>query len=249
MIKHLSIGIFLSVTLAATAYGYEGEPLDLDLDGIPDQITVSVPDKFSENLNHDAPVNVQINFSSKIKSYEKNFTLSEVYIPNLHVTSWYKNPGYLLFSYTNYSTRDATELNYKIYKWNSQRDELCLYVAVTGMKANQLENERFPSEKHVSIFNDCIGLGGSKLDAEYYSNQEDNDIIMKIAVEKAELYNAPKLSLKTKMYLIKDDSVLIRKHEYSGGVDWFLVEFSSKKETKSIVKWLPGKSIGLILAD
>jgi len=249
--------LFVSLILINNAYVFARDPediyIDLDFDGKPDRITIYYPYGIPEygDENQTVLVGIRVYPSTENKHFDFVLPVELTLFYYLHPYPW--NNNYLLLYLTNTLSRDARSLNYQIYRWDTQEKKLCLYVDVTGVAANQLKNEEYPSFKQVKVFNKCLNMSDSS-PSEDMSNDYwkiNTNITANITEEKAWLYDSPGSSKKTKMYLVKNNQVVIKDYTFSqeDGVDWFLVEYYNDARKKTIIKWVKGKSIGLILSD
>jgi hypothetical protein len=73
---------------------------------------------------------------------------------------------------------------------------------------------------------------------------ERKKITAQLIVDKAWLYNSPNSKDKTKMYLIKNDIVVLKKEQVSGdGLTWFYLVTYQAKNHREITKWLESGAV------
>jgi hypothetical protein len=190
----------------------------LDFDEQSDKVVISeIPFDKRSKSNDDVNIAIHIELSGSNRTYDSILTLPDVYYMNLQMTTW--NNNYILVDMTNRTSRDAAEMYYRIYKWDGAQERLCLYVEVDGVPKNQLKGELFPSEKNAQFFA-CANNNAVE-------QQRNDNVFARVNIQRAALFVFPKVTSRTKMYLIKNDQVKIKEYVYSksDGKDWFLVEY------------------------
>jgi hypothetical protein len=226
---------------------------DLDMDGKPDHVKIKTPNDFLSGLAFKpVPVDIDIDFSATGDHFHETFQISdEVELMYLNVYSWGASlddkPGYLIFDYSPRASRDAAFFSYKIFKWDLEKKKLCLFVEGDGVPPNQLENEKYSSEKNVVLYSGCAGLGDTAKDTNI--SVKDDLVSVKVITDRATLFNSPEESHKSKSYLVKGDTVMIVKYQYFRGKDWYLIKYPRSDGKSPIVKWIEGRSIGLELPN
>jgi hypothetical protein len=229
--------------------------IDLDFDGKPDKVIVSVPQNSSDDYGAERNilVSIRIDFDSRKNGFDDVLPVTSGIVYSLMPHA--SNKNYLGLDFTNRTSRSPVLIISQIYRWNDNASKLCLYAEVTGISRDQLNNEIHPSLKQVKVFDGCMKMADS---SPSWGEDEDNDywkkntnIKVNIVEEKAWLYGSPDLSTKTKMYLIKNDLITIKDYIFSqkNGEDWFLIEFRNTSKNTTIIKWIKAKSIGLVLPD
>jgi len=229
--------------------------IDLDFDGKPDKIVVIAPQNSSDDygVEKNIPVSIRIDFGSGKNSFNSVLPVTSGIVYSL--MPYLSNKNYLGLDFTNRISRSPVFIISQIYRWDVSVGKLCLYAEVTGVSGSQLNNEIYPPLKQVKVFDKCMEMAdsspswGEDEDNGYWKN--NTNIKTSITEERAWLYNSPNSSAKTKMYLIKNDQVVIKNYNFSQkeGKDWFLVEFLNTSKNTSIIKWVKGKSIGLVLPN
>jgi hypothetical protein len=255
LLQFLFVNSCLITCLSVFAKDGHDFNMDIDSDGKPDRVVIAYPNTLPKYEDEDqtVPVNIKIHLSSQSNYFDFTLPVDLSLVYYLHPSAW--NENYLFLSLTNTTSRDAKLLNYQIYRWDNNEKKLCLYVEVTGVAGSQLNNEMYPSLKQVKVFNKCLNMSDSSpalLEEEYNGYWKKNtNITANITEEKAWLYNSPNSTTKTKMYLIKNDKVVIKDYKFSqkDGEDWFLIEFLNTTKNTSIIRWVKGKSIGLALPN
>ncbi|MCL2590674.1 MAG: hypothetical protein FWD67_07320 [Betaproteobacteria bacterium] len=256
MMKNAIVLLFLiNLCLINNLSAHESNNLDIDfdLDGKPDKVTITIPRNSSDDyVNESVPVTIRVDFSSGKRSFEGVLPVESGIVYSM--MPYARKEGYLVLDFTNRSTRDATLIIAQLYRWDADVSKLCLYAEVTGVSGNTLKKEFYPSFKQVAIFNECKSLADSSPHEEDEDNgywKKNTNISVKITEKKAALYDSANFSTKTKMYLIKDDKVIIKNYMFSqkDGTDWFLIEYFNEAKNLLITKWIEGKSIGLVLPN
>ena len=216
---------------------------DFDVDGILDKTFV----KKNEISSNSVLLEVKILFSSGAESVQMSKELDEVQAMNFGIYLWRSVPGIIVLSYTNTSTRQASDFSYAVYKWVREFRKLCLYSQAYGVPPDQLAGEMYDSIRFVRLYDECVGLD-EKAPAEEISDEDyykKSLVFSYISANKARLYNSANDNDKSKMYLIKGDKVKVIDYKYlkSSGTDWFLIEYQAEGKPAPITKWIRGESV------
>jgi hypothetical protein len=234
---------------AYAAGGYSLDlDLDLDLDGKQDHIEINVPE--FRDMNSVLPLKLHITFASSKNVVDQTIPVIGYYLIYFYPGVW--RDHFLKLNFTNTVSRDAAEFFYEIYKWNDDLKRLCRYIKASGIPRNQLARETHASMKNVEIYMDCNpidDLPSQTIDEPDPNFWASSNVHTKVVVDKAYLFNAPGPMSKSKMYLIRGDSVSIKDHRYVKGKDWYRAEYISLSNRPPIVKWIEGRSIGLDLPE
>jgi|GEM_PF-6256418 len=220
---------------------YASDEMDLDVDGVPDVLSVSR----SQKSDDEVVIDLRINYSSKAPSVQMSKTIASEEASYFAFYQWQNAPGTLVLDYTNRGTRQPTDFYYEIYRWVGNLNKLCLHSTSSGISPDQLAGETYDSARFVRLYSDCIGLGEgiparNITDDEYY---QKSSAFAYISANKARLYNSPNDKDKTKMYLIKGDKVKVKKYKYTAGRNWYFVEYQPEGKGQPITKWLRGESV------
>ena len=213
--------------------------IDLDLDGIPDDIVVSeiIPPTSTTDKKS---VHVKITFSTSAAPIDVIVTNFEYFM----AYGRQNMPGYFVFDYTNRNTRQAPDSYWELYKWNAEYKTMCLHATISGVPADQLAGEVYPSVQNILFYGKCLGMNQTQNFPETeLLDLAKSGLRTQIVIDKANLFSLPSNKSLSKMYLVKGDFVLIREHKYSDGVDWYLVEYLPTGKVKPIIKWIQGKAV------
>jgi hypothetical protein len=240
--------LLLSISFSH-ADGYLITDIDIDRDGVSDNIEFYKPDSVSEDYFEDVTVNIKISLTATKVVYERAFRVSVEVVSDLHVVSWGQKPGYIFLDYTNRTTRGSTEFHSEVYRWNNDKHKMCLYANAYGVTRNQLKNELFAKEKNIRIYNNCYEIGEYSSDADIPDYWDNNKVTIAIQTEKAWLYNSANTNSRTNTYLIKNDKVLIKDYKYLHGNDWFLIEYNPPAKSNPVIKWVQAHSVGIELTE
>jgi hypothetical protein len=240
----VSIGV-LFFAFAIDIFAHDIAETDLDLDGIPDKIIIM---EISSPLKDDDEVgfHVKIDFSTKIPPVDAKFLAIR---DEFHVYSWRHKAGYLSIDRTK-GTGWKYDAYHDLYRWEDKYKRMCLYASVYSIFSGPESAASLPKQSYVRAYNGCNEIGNNIPGPEITDQNywEESNITAKIVIEKAQLYTSPNAKNTSKMYLVKDNLVVIKAHKYVRGEDWYLVSYLRSNNLKPIVKWIKGNAIGLQLS-
>ena len=188
---------------------------DLDKDGIPELVIT--------NSNINASVNVgslffRINSASKFEVINNNNS------PDM--------PGMINITFHNNkvvsSYRDAGSWYDEVYRYKNGifeielRDKLGLTRTIFDKNGKEVDNFLLKEDSSKRWF-----------------EREILTLTARIKSPKAVLYNSPSLHDATKMYLVENDMVTLKNHQYSSNdrIEFYLAEYVTAKN-KKIIKWV-----------
>jgi hypothetical protein len=239
-----SFSILTATLLFCTSATANGQDYDIDGDGIADTLVVSKPPRAGEDPDENVPVQIQINYSSGAPSVNETINLDGYDASVFTVFPWRNTPGILVLNYTEISGRYPAE-EYDIFKWEAGIKKLCLYAGISSPPADRFEKKPASWHRSMRIYSPCIEIGKEKPGAEL----EDKDYYQKfsvkaqVSIDKAQLYHAPSLTNKSKMYLVKGDKVTINEYKFVNENGWFLIDYFSTEKNEKITKWLLEESL------
>ena len=226
--------VFLSI---CTAHGAEDSfefYHDLDEDGVSDKIVIE-----RSQLSDDTDGvrgRLKITFSTKAQPVDVEIWVD---LNEFYANSWYNIPGYFVIGYAP-GVGLKEDFHHEVYRWEDEYKKLCLFADIEGKLEPSIG--RILS-KNVMIYNKCIAIGDHASTSKGEQYYRDFNISASILLDKAWLYNSPNVKNVSKMYLIKDDQIIVKNYKYANGEDWFLVRYLPSGRDVPIVKWVNGMSI------
>jgi hypothetical protein len=220
---------------------------DFDGDGLSDEVIISKQKEVEDSIS-ETDIRVQIKFSSKAQDVDVKFLTDEdfhVYISKLH-------PRSLVIDRTR-SAGWKYSKSYDLYVWDDGYKKMCLHASVYQEMFGPSEPKAalgMPKQSYVRAYNKCEEIGGDVpgpeiTDQGYWDTYH---VSAKVVVDKSWLYSSPNVKNKTKMYLVKDDTLVIKEHRYVKEKDWYLIEYMPADKDVPVIKWVQGHSIGLQLS-